>query len=198
MGRAAVRLTAGFLVMLTSVAVAQQPRGGFPGGPPGGGGPSGRGPSAAGGGGPDAALATSSEWGGAGGVYTCEQWRQYLERMFRMADKRRRGFIDAQDFEVIPRLSPVFHGATFDYFDMAGKGRVTRQEFVAFQSPFFAHYDKRKTCRVFQEELAKAQSPGGGQSKEAPTSYGSGFPGNAGRGAGGGGGFGGGYGGMGR
>jgi hypothetical protein len=179
MGRAAVRLAAGLLALISSAALAQQhrPRG-IPGDAP-------RGP--AGGGGPDAVLATSSEWGGAGGVYTCEQWKQYLERMFRLADKRKRGFIDAQDFEIIPRMSPVFQAASFDYFDMAGKGRVTRAEFLAFPSPFFARYDRKKSCRVFQEELAKAQTPSAGGQEPSP---GAGFPGRD-RG----GGFGGGYGG---
>ncbi|MBU3890581.1 MULTISPECIES: EF-hand domain-containing protein [Methylosinus] len=181
MGRAAVRLAAGLLALVSSAALAQQhrPRG-VPIDAP-------RGPT--GGGGADDVLATSSEWGGAGGVYTCEQWKQYLERMFRLADKRKRGFIDAQDFEIIPRASVVFRSATFDYFDMAGKGRVTRAEFLAFPSPFFARYDRKKSCRVFQEELARAQAPSGGSQSPAPQS-GGGFPGR-----GGGGGFGGGYGG---
>lgn len=190
MGRAAARLTAGLLALVASAALAQQHRRhGF-----------GDAPRVAAGGGPDAILATASEWGGAGGVYTCEQWKQYLERMFRLADKRKRGFIDAQDFEIIPRVSPVFHAATFDYFDMAGKGRVTRAEFLAFPSPFFARYDKKKSCRVFQEEVARAQSSGSG-SQSQPSPEGGNFPGRRGGGFGGGyggGGFGGGGGGFGR
>ncbi|MBG0810755.1 EF-hand domain-containing protein [Methylosinus sp. H3A] len=181
MGRAALRLAVGLVAIFSSAALAQQHRQrGFPSDAP-------RGP--AGGGGPDAVLATASEWGGAGGVYTCEQWKQYLERMFRLADKRKRGFIDAQDFEIIPRMSPVFQAASFDYFDMAGKGRVTRAEFLAFPSPFFARYDKKKSCRVFQEELARAQAPSAGSQSPAAPEAGN-FPGR-----GGGGGFGGGYGG---
>jgi hypothetical protein len=180
MRHAAIRLAAGLMALASSAALAQQHRQrGFPG----------EAPRAAGGGGADAVLATSSEWGGAGGVYTCEQWKQYLERMFRLADKRKRGFIDAQDFEIIPRVSPVFQAATFDYFDMAGKGRVTRAEFLSFPSPFFARYDRKKSCRVFQEELAKAQTPSAG-AQPPSSNEGAGFPGRS-----GGGGFGGGYGG---
>ncbi|HEY8065523.1 MAG TPA: EF-hand domain-containing protein [Methylosinus sp.] len=179
MRRAAIRLAAGLLALVSSAALAQQHRShGVPGDAP-------RGP---GGGGADDVLATSSEWGGAGGVYTCEQWKQYLERMFRLADKRKRGFIDAQDFAIIPRASVVFRAASFDYFDMAGKGRVTRAEFLAFPSPFFARYDRKKSCRVFQEELAKTQAPAAGAPESSPGA--GGFPGRD-RG----GGFGGGYGG---
>jgi hypothetical protein len=185
MRRAAIRLAAGLLALVSSAALAQQHRShGVPGDAP-------RGP--AGGGGADDVLATSSEWGGAGGVYTCEQWKQYLERMFRLADKRKRGFIDAQDFAIIPRASVVFRAASFDYFDMAGKGRVTRAEFLAFPSPFFARYDRKKSCHVFQEELAKAQTPSAGG--QEPSS-GAGFPGRD-RGGGFGGGYGGGGGGFG-
>lgn len=186
MRHAAFRLAvAGLLAMVSSAALAQhRPRG--PSGE-GAGGPRG------GGGGDDAVLATASEWGGAGGLYTCEQWRQYLERMFRLADKRHRGFIDAQDFAAIPRASVVFRSASFDYFDMSGKGRVTREEFLAFPSPFFARYDKRKSCRVSQDEIARAQAPA---SSRQPSDAGGGFPGRE-RGGGGFGGAGGGFGGAG-
>ncbi|WP_099831766.1 hypothetical protein [Methylosinus trichosporium] len=120
--------------------------------------------------------------------------------MYNVADKRRRGYFDAQDFERMRRISPVFRSATFDYFDMSGKGRVTKAEFLAFPSPFFQRYDKRGTCRVQQEELARASS--GGSGGQRPSDGDAGFPGHS-RGGGyggggyggGGGGFGGGYGG---
>jgi hypothetical protein len=141
------------------------------------------------------ALATAGEWGGAQGVYTCDQWRQYLQRMYNDADKRRRGYFDAQDFEAVRRISPVFRAATFDYFDMSGKGRVTKAEFLAFPSPFFERYDKRRSCRVTQDEIARAraQGPAASGSPRQPAG-GSGFPG-AGRSGGFGGAYGGGFGG---
>jgi hypothetical protein len=188
MRRAAVLFAILCLTFLSGLAAAQhRQRGGFPSSASRG---------AGAGGDDDVLLATASEWGGAGGLYTCEQWRQYLERMFRLADKRRRGFIDAQDFAVIPRVSQVFRSASFDYFDMAGKGRVSRQEFLAFPNPFFARYDKRKTCRVTPDDIRRAQAPAGGGKESPPSSQGGGFPG-MGMGRGSGGGFGGGYGGLG-
>jgi len=48
-------------------------------------------------------LATASEWGGQGGVYTCAQWRAYVTRMYRLGDPRKRGYIEAKDFEIIRR-----------------------------------------------------------------------------------------------
>lgn len=186
-----IRLALALLAIPAASALAQQrPHGGFPGG-------GGRGPAADG---PDMVLATASEWGGAQGVYTCDQWRQYLQRMYTIADKRRRGFFDAQDFEAVRRASPVFRAASFDYFDMAGKGKVTKAEFLAFPSPFFQRYDKRGTCMVRQEELARAGGSGGQRPSDGAPAFpgrsrGGGIGGGYGGGGDGGGGLGGGYGG---
>jgi hypothetical protein len=104
-------------------------------------------------------LATASEWGGQGGVYTCAQWRAYVTRMYRLGDPRKRGYIEAKDFEIIKKASPVFQMATFDYFDMAGKGRVTQKEFIEFESPFFARFDRRHACRVTNDDIRAANTP---------------------------------------
>ena len=40
-------------------------------------------------------LATASEWGGQGGVYTCAQWRAYVTRMYRLGEPRKRGYFEA-------------------------------------------------------------------------------------------------------
>ncbi len=107
----------------------------------------------------DLLISTAREWGGQGGVYTCDQWRAYVTRMYRLADPRHRGYIEAKDFEIIKKASPVFQMATFDYFDMTGKGRVTQKEFIEFESPFFARFDKRHSCRVTSEDIRAANTP---------------------------------------
>ncbi len=104
-------------------------------------------------------VATANEWGGQHGVYTCDQWRAYVTRMYRLGDPRHRGYIEAKDFEIIKKASPVFQMATFDYFDMAGKGRVTQKEFIEFESPFFARFDKKHTCRVTGDDIRAANTP---------------------------------------
>ncbi len=104
-------------------------------------------------------VSSAREWGGQGGVYTCEQWRAYVTKMYRIADPRHRGYIEAADFERIKKISPVFHEASFDYFDMAGKGRVSQKDFIEFQSPFFAMFDKKHSCRVTQEDIRQANAP---------------------------------------
>ncbi|ARN83759.1 EF-hand domain-containing protein [Methylocystis bryophila] len=146
----------------------------------------------------DLLVSTARDWGGEGGAYTCEQWRAYMARLYRLADPKKRGYIDEKSFAIIPRTSSVFASATFDYFDQAGKGRVTREEFLEFQSPFFARFDKKHSCRVTNDELRAATGPAP-QKEEKPQQIGGhhGFGGGA--GAGGlGGGAGGGFGGMGR
>jgi hypothetical protein len=114
----------------------------------------------------DVVLATASEWGGQGGVYTCDQWKAYLGRMFNLADTKHRGFIDAKDFQIVKRSGKVFASADFGYFDESGKGRLTREEFVNQTNPFFLKYDLKGTCRVTSADIASAGKPA--QSQPSP------------------------------
>ncbi len=143
----------------------------------------------------DLLVSTARDWGGDGGVYTCEQWRAYMAKLYRFADPKKRGYIDEKSFALIPRTSSVFASATFDYFDQAGKGRVTREEFLDFPSPFFTRFDKKHDCHVSETEL-RAANPTAAKKDEQPQQIGGGHhglgggPGGGGWGGGGGGGFG--------
>jgi hypothetical protein len=134
----------------------------------------------------DLLVSTARDWGGDGGVFTCEQWRAYMAKLYRLVDPKKRGYVDEKSFAIIPKTSSVFASATFDYFDQAGKGRVTKEEFLDFQSPFFARFDKKHSCRVSQEELREA-SGSAPKKEERPQQIG---VGHHGFGGGGGGGFG--------
>jgi len=134
----------------------------------------------------DLLVSTARDWGGDGGVFTCEQWRAYMAKLYRLADPKKRGYIDEKSFAIIPKTSSVFASATFDYFDQAGKGRVTKEEFLDFQSPFFARFDKKHSCRVSQEELREASGPAPKKEERSQQIGG----GHHGFGGGGGGGFG--------
>jgi len=107
----------------------------------------------------DAVVSTAREWGGQGGVFTCQQWRAYVTRMYKIADPRHRGYIDAASFELIRKASPVFENASFDYFDMAGKGRVSQKDFIEFESPFFARFDRTRSCRVTADDIRAVSAP---------------------------------------
>ncbi|MDH7795436.1 MULTISPECIES: EF-hand domain-containing protein [unclassified Beijerinckia] len=138
----------------------------------------------------DVVLTTASDWGGQGGVYTCDQWKAYLTRLFNQADVKRHGFIEAREFETIKRSSPLFERAEFGFFGADAKGRLNRQAFVNQRSLFFARYDKKGSCSVSSAELATATAA---EQKSAPSGF---SGGRGGRGGGGSGGGGGGFGGM--
>lgn len=144
----------------------------------------------------DFVVDTAAEWGGQGGVYTCQQWRAYVTRMYRIGDPKRRGYIDAAGFELIRRASPVFENASFDFFDVENKGRVSQKDFVEFESPFFARFDKNHSCHVTMNDVraasgGKAAAPEPAAPERSGGSRLGGITGN-----GGGGGMGGGFGGR--
>jgi hypothetical protein len=90
------------------------------------------------------------------GVFTCENWKRYLTQIFNRADRKKRGYIDAQEFEAIKAADLMFAQADFSYFDEQHKGRIARSDFVDRPSPFFLRYDKRHTCRVTRTDINAA------------------------------------------
>ena len=84
-----------------------------------------------------------------------------MTQLFNHADRQKRGYITAREFEVIKSADPMFANADFDYFDEQKKGRITRSDFVDRPSPFFVRYDTKHTCRVTKAEInaAPANAP---------------------------------------
>lgn len=104
----------------------------------------------------DIVLSTARVWGGnRDGAYTCDEWKQYLSRMYNLADSKHVGFITAADFARVKRASPVFANADFDFFDTSGKGRISRKDFIAQPSPFFTRFDPKASCRVTEADIQK-------------------------------------------
>jgi hypothetical protein len=93
------------------------------------------------------------------GIYTCDEWKAFVEHLFDIADKKRKAWITPAEFESIRNADPVFSHAEFGYFDQNGDGRVSRLEFVNAPSPFFARYDPKNTCKVSLTDLAPKPSP---------------------------------------
>ena len=121
---------------------------------PGGGGMSAAKPAA-----PDPFLASTSRWdANHDGTLTCDEWRQYANRIFTIADKNANGFLDATEFQHIGKIEPIFSGADLSYFDGNGDRKVSRAEFADKPSPFFARYDLNRDCRVTAREM---KGPGG-------------------------------------
>lgn len=122
---------------------------------------------------PDPFMTSTSRWdANHDGVLTCDEWRQYANRLFTLADKDGNGFLDATEFQTIGKVEPIFAGADFSYFDDNKDRRISRAEFVDKPSPFFARYDSNRDCRVTSQELQ-----GGGGTPQGRGQRGGGAPG---------------------
>jgi EF-hand domain pair len=87
------------------------------------------------------------------GVYTCDEWKRYITKLFDQADRNHDGFVDAKEFEAIRKAEPMFKDADIGYFDDNRDGRLSRAEFVNQPNPFFTRYDKKGTCRVTLDDI---------------------------------------------
>lgn len=91
---------------------------------------------------------------------TCDEWRQYAERVFAAADQNADRFLDFYEFQLL-RVgeSAAFSSADMSFFDDNRDQRISRKEFVEKPSPFFLRYDLDKNCRVTRDEIAGAGTP---------------------------------------
>lgn len=93
------------------------------------------------------------------GVYTCEEWKSFMDRLFASADKGRKGFLTPQEFEAVKKADPTLAQAEFGYFDENQDGKISRKEFVDKPSVFILRFDKNGDCKVTPEELKAASTP---------------------------------------
>lgn len=98
------------------------------------------------------------------GVYTCEEWKSYLDRIFTLADRNRDGNLDQSEFATARKASAaVLPEAEFGYFDENQDNKISRKEFVGKQSEFILRYDRNGDCRVTLDEVRAATAPKGPQ-----------------------------------
>jgi hypothetical protein len=112
----------------------------------------------------DPYLTWATVWGDrqGRGVYTCEEWKAYVGKLFDQADRNHDGFVDGKEFEAIRKADSMFKDADIGYFDDNRDGKLSRAEFINQPNPFFARYDKKGTCRVTIDEImdqANAEAP---------------------------------------
>lgn len=103
------------------------------------------------------------------GIYTCDEWKSYLDRLFTLADRNRDGHLDPSEFAIIRRAATSFNDVDFGYFDENQDGKITRSEFVDKPSEFILQFDKNGDCRVTQDEMKGAstdQKPPNGRGKK--------------------------------
>jgi Ca2+-binding EF-hand superfamily protein len=103
--------------------------------------------------GKDPAIAAEGWDANHDGVYTCDEWKSYLGRMFDRADRNHDGVLTAAEFETVRRASSELADADFGYFDENQDGKVTRSEFVGKPNEFILQHDKNGDCRVTPDEL---------------------------------------------
>jgi hypothetical protein len=51
------------------------------------------------------------------GVYTCEEWKSFVDRLFKSGDRNHDGSLSPSEFETVKKADPVLAEAEFGYFD---------------------------------------------------------------------------------
>ena len=90
------------------------------------------------------------------GIYTCDEWKSHLDRIFTLADRNRDGHLDPSEFATVRRADSMLADADFGYFDENQDGKITRKEFVGKPSAFIMRFDRNGDCRVTPDELRAA------------------------------------------
>jgi Ca2+-binding EF-hand superfamily protein len=97
------------------------------------------------------------------GVYTCDEWKSFLDRVFTLADRNRDGHLDQSEFATVRKADATLADADFGYFDENQDGKITRKEFVEKPSAFILRFDRNGDCRVTADEIKAANAPKGPQ-----------------------------------
>ena len=97
------------------------------------------------------------------GIYTCDEWKKYADRLFTSADRNHDGNLDPTEFATVQKADATLADADFGYFDENQDGRITRKEFVEKPNAFILRFDKNGDCRVTPDEIKAAAAPKGPQ-----------------------------------
>ena len=97
------------------------------------------------------------------GVYTCDEWKSFVDRIFTLADRNHDGKLDPSEFETVRKADSTLADADFGYFDENQDGKITRKEFVEKPSAFILRFDKNGDCRVTADEIKAGTAPKGPQ-----------------------------------
>ncbi|MGD0848992.1 EF-hand domain-containing protein [Bradyrhizobium sp.] len=93
------------------------------------------------------------------GVYTCAEWKSFMDGLFKSADRNHDGSLSPAEFEAIRKADPALAEAEFGYFDENQDGKITRNEFVDKPSLFILRFDRNGDCKVTQEEIKATVKP---------------------------------------
>ena len=93
------------------------------------------------------------------GAYTCDEWKSFMDRLFKSADRNHDGSLSPSEFEAIKKADPTLAEADFGYFDENQDGKISRNEFVEKPSAFILRFDRNGDCRVTPDEIKAAATP---------------------------------------
>ena len=97
------------------------------------------------------------------GVFTCDEWKSYADRLFSSADRNHDGKLDPAEFANVQKADATLADADFGYFDENQDSKITRKEFVEKPSAFILRFDRNGDCRVTGDEIRAANAPKGPQ-----------------------------------
>jgi Ca2+-binding EF-hand superfamily protein len=95
------------------------------------------------------------------GVFTCDEWKSFADRIFTSADRNRDGRLDPSEFTTVQRADTMLADSDFGYFDENQDGKITRREFVEKPNAFILRFDANGDCRVTADEIRAANAPKG-------------------------------------
>ena len=93
------------------------------------------------------------------GVYTCDEWKSFMDRLFKTADSNHDGSLSPSEFAAVKKADPTLADADFGYFDENQDGKITRNEFVEKPSAFILRFDRNGDCRVTPDEIKATVKP---------------------------------------
>jgi Ca2+-binding EF-hand superfamily protein len=93
------------------------------------------------------------------GIYTCDEWKSFMDGLFKSADRNHDGFLSPSEFETVRKADPSLAEADFGYFDENQDGKISRKEFVDKPSAFILRFDRNGDCRVTPDEIKAAATP---------------------------------------
>jgi Ca2+-binding EF-hand superfamily protein len=97
------------------------------------------------------------------GVFSCDEWKSFADRLFASADRNHDGKLDPSEFAIVQKADASLAEADFGYFDENQDGKITRKEFVEKPNAFILRFDRNGDCRVTGEEIRAANAPKGPQ-----------------------------------
>jgi EF hand len=93
------------------------------------------------------------------GDVTCDEWKQYVTRLFREADANHDGVLTRDEYAALSRLDRLFETVSFNYWDANGDGRLTLSEMVDKPNPAFTLLDRNHDCVLTPDERVQSRSP---------------------------------------